>query len=144
MLGRLALLNPDKIGLTSFGSRAPFFPRQLRFLAQLSRDQASTVDKVANQRIGDLPFLEESLSWFEHHLPDERKANVRIVHGDYKIDNLIFHPTEPRVIGILDWELSTLGDPVRKMLQSLISPVLKRSSFHADSVVRSGQSCPSF
>lgn len=114
MLGRLALLDPDEIGLSSFGSRAPFFPRQLRSIRQLSRDQARTIDKTTNRRIGDLPFFDESLSWFERNLPNERKTGVRIVHGDYKIDNLVFHPTEPRVVGILDWELSTLGNPVRE------------------------------
>lgn len=114
--------------MSSFGSRAPFFPRQLRSIGKLSRAQASTiiVDEAGttNERVGDLPFFDESLSWFEKNLPNERKTGLRIVHGDYKIDNLVFHPTEPRVIGILDWELSTLGNPVRKMFQSsfLVGP----------------------
>ncbi|KAJ8076698.1 hypothetical protein PM082_001121 [Marasmius tenuissimus] len=51
--------------------------------------------------------------WYSQHLPDEKKfGSRRIVHGDYKLDNMVFHPTENRVIGILDWELCTLGSPL--------------------------------
>ena len=54
--------------------------------------------------------MERLIEWLPRHLPPEGEA--RIVHGDYRIDNLIYHPTEPRVIGVLDWELSTTGDPL--------------------------------
>jgi len=52
------------------------------------------------------------IAWYTRNLPDENKTGLRIVHGDYKLDNLIFHSTENRVIGILDWEMCTLGSPV--------------------------------
>ena len=53
--------------------------------------------------------MEALMEWLESHLSEE---TVALVHGDYRLDNMIFHPTEPRIIGILDWELSTLGDPL--------------------------------
>src|SRR4029077_55847 len=56
------------------------------------------------------PAMDRLIEWLPRHLPLEGEA--RIVHGDYPIDNPIFHPPEPRVIGVLDWELSTTGDPL--------------------------------
>ena len=71
-------------------------------------------DIESGKPVGAIPGWDELVGWYEQNLPDERKTGVRIVHGDYKIDNLVFHPTESRVIGILDWELCTLGSPVKK------------------------------
>ena len=63
-------------------------------------------------------MFDEMIKWYASHVPDEKKTGLRVVHGDYKLDNIIFHPTENRVIGILDWELSTLGSPVSLDLTS--------------------------
>ena len=54
--------------------------------------------------------MDRLIDWLPQHLPPE--GEPCIVHGDYRIDNLIYHPSEPRVIGVLDWELSTIGDPL--------------------------------
>ena len=54
--------------------------------------------------------FEKLIEWLPQTVPQQQR--VSIVHGDYRLDNMIFHPTEPRVIAVLDWELSTLGDPM--------------------------------
>jgi aminoglycoside phosphotransferase (APT) family kinase protein len=89
-----------KVGLADFGRPGNYMARQV---ARWSRQyQASETEK--------LPAMDQLIEWLPRHLPPE--GEPAIVHGDYRIDNLICHPSEPRVIGVLDWELSTIGDPL--------------------------------
>jgi len=111
-LGALSSLDPNKVGLQTFGSHKPYFPRQIRSLSKVTHAQAAVRDIESGEPVGAIPGWGELVAWYEQNLPDERKTGVRIVHGDYKLDNLVFHPTENRVIGILDWELCTLGSPL--------------------------------
>jgi aminoglycoside phosphotransferase (APT) family kinase protein len=53
--------------------------------------------------------MDELIAWLPQHIPPG--DDTAIVHGDYRLDNMIFHPTEPRILAVLDWELSTLGHP---------------------------------
>ena len=69
-------------------------------------------DIETGEKVGNIPYFDELITWYTRNLPDENKTGLQIVHGDYKLDNLVFHPTENRVIGILDWEMCTLGSSV--------------------------------
>jgi aminoglycoside phosphotransferase (APT) family kinase protein len=88
------------LGLEDFGRPGNYLGRQI---ARWSRQyRASETDKQ--------PAMDALIDWLPAHLPPEGAA--AIVHGDYRMDNLVFHKTEPKVIGVLDWELSTIGDPL--------------------------------
>ena len=88
------------IGLSDFGKPGNYFARQIgRWSKQY---QASATEKI--------PAMDQLIAWLPANIPIGDETSV--VHGDYRMDNLIFHPTEPRVLAILDWELSTLGHPL--------------------------------
>ena len=97
-----ALHNVDyaKVGLETFGKPGNYFERQI---ARWSRQY-----KEANTE--DIPELHALIDWLPANIPAGEQTSI--VHGDYRLDNLVLHPTEPRAIGLLDWELATLGHPL--------------------------------
>jgi aminoglycoside phosphotransferase (APT) family kinase protein len=76
--------------------------RQLRRLASVSQQQAAA-------GAPPLPHVDALVRWLGAHVPPQTTA---LVHGDYKLDNVVFHPELPQLVAVLDWELSTLGDPI--------------------------------
>jgi aminoglycoside phosphotransferase (APT) family kinase protein len=97
-------------GLAGYGKPGNYFDRQI---GRWSKQYKASTDG-AGPMSQPIPEMEELVTWLPAHIPaaarDESK--VSIVHGDFRLDNLMFHPTEPRVIAVLDWELSTLGHPL--------------------------------
>ncbi|XP_010921618.2 probable acyl-CoA dehydrogenase IBR3 [Elaeis guineensis] len=106
-LASLHKVNVDSIGLQKFGRRENYCKRQVeRWEKQYL---ASTGEGKPDQN----PKMLDLASWLKQHIPQEDSSaasGTGLVHGDFRIDNLVFHPVEDRVIGILDWELSTLGN----------------------------------
>ena len=91
-------------GLADYGRPGSYFERQIgRWTKQYL---ASTTEPI--------PEMNRLIEWLPAHMPASARDEscVSIVHGDFRLDNLMFHPTEPRVIAVLDWELSTLGHPL--------------------------------
>ena len=109
------------------GNSGGFYARQVRTWRRICEAQARATDADTGEAVGDLPHFRELLGYFEGSFGDgdgARRAprdRVALVHGDFKIDNLVFHRTEPRVIGILDWEMSTVGHPLSD-LANLLHP----------------------
>lgn len=121
-LAQLHMLDPDEIGLGDFGKRGNYFARQIaRWTKQYRASETQYI-----------PEIEKLIEWLPKTLPEQER--VSIVHGDYRLDNMIFHPTEPRAIAVLDWELSTLGDPMADftyLLMQWIMPGLKDADLKA-------------
>jgi aminoglycoside phosphotransferase (APT) family kinase protein len=91
-------------GLSSYGKPGNYFERQI---GRWSKQYVASI----TQPIAE---MDELMAWLPAHIPADARDETRvsIVHGDYRLDNLMFHATEPRVIAVLDWELSTLGHPL--------------------------------
>ena len=99
-IARLHGFDPAALGLADFGKPQGYVARQIKRWSEQYR--ASETEPVAE--------MDRLMDWLPDACP--RDSGASIVHGDFRLDNCIVHPTEPRVIAVLDWELSTLGDPL--------------------------------
>ena len=98
-------------GLEDYGKPGNYFARQIgRWTKQYSQDE----------KAGRLSPMDKLCEWLPENIPDDGDGST-LVHGDYRCDNLIFHPSESRVIAVLDWELSTLGHPLADFTYHLMA-----------------------
>lgn len=99
-IAALHSIDPTAVDLADFGRPGNYIERQVaRWTKQYRASMTEPIEE-----------MERVIEWLPQHLPPDHGG--RIVHGDYKVDNIIFHPTEARVVALLDWELATLGDPL--------------------------------
>jgi aminoglycoside phosphotransferase (APT) family kinase protein len=100
VIARLHQVDYAAIGLADYGKPGNYFERQIgRWTKQYRASETETIEA-----------MDRLIDWLPQHIPPGDET--AIVHGDYRLDNLIFHPAEPRILAILDWELSTLGHPL--------------------------------
>lgn len=119
---------PKSIGLEMFGKPSGFYDRQIATFSAVSNAQSQAVDVDTKEPVGELPHFADMVRFFSNKATQPRDRGT-LVHGDYKIDNMVFHKTEPRVIGILDWEMATVGHPLSDFC-NLTSPYYMESSEH--------------
>jgi aminoglycoside phosphotransferase (APT) family kinase protein len=100
-LARLHCLDPGRLGLDDFGKSGNYFARQI---ARWSRQYREDCDAGRDNN------MEQLIDWLQEKIPPVEETSL--VHGDFRVDNLIFDPSEPRIIAVLDWELATLGHPL--------------------------------
>jgi len=110
VIAALHKVNYAERGLADYGKPGNYVERQISRWGKQYRASADGAGALSQP----IPEMEQLIAWLPAHLPaSARDASlVSIVHGDYRLDNLMFHPSEPRVIAVLDWELSTLGHPL--------------------------------
>ena len=91
-------------GLSAYGKPGNYFERQI---GRWSKQYVASITQP-------IPEMDSLMAWLPQRIPADARdpAKVSIVHGDYRLDNLMFHPTQPRILAVLDWELSTLGHPL--------------------------------
>ncbi len=103
------------IGLADFGRPEGYMTRQIARWSRQFRDSRVEV-----------PHMAELSAWLAARVPPEAQATI--AHGDYRLGNLLFHPTAPRVVAVLDWELSTIGDPLADLAYSCLTWWLPESA----------------
>jgi aminoglycoside phosphotransferase (APT) family kinase protein len=100
VMARLHQVDYQAIGLETYGRPGNYLARQIdRWSKQYRLSETERIEAMDNL-----------IEWLPKNIPDEGATSI--VHGDYRMDNMIFHPTEPRVLAVIDWELSTLGNPL--------------------------------
>ena len=94
------------IGLEDYGRVGGYMTRQV---GRWSKQYEAS-------KTGDLPAMDKLMAWLPEHLPEDQETTI--AHGDFRLENMLFHPTEPRILAVVDWELSTLGAPLSDLAYS--------------------------
>jgi len=104
VMAALHTVKPSAIGLDGYGKPGNYFERQI---GRWSKQYLASVTQP-------IPEMDQLMVWLPQNIPAMARdeSMVTVVHGDYRLDNLMFDPAEPRVLAVLDWELSTLGHPL--------------------------------
>jgi len=122
-LSRLHGLVPAEIGLSDFGRGESYVARQVdRWAKQYRASETEPIEE-----------MDRLIAWLPDHVPPA--GEVRLVHGDYRLDNIILDPSEPKILAVLDWELSTLGDPLADFSYHLMQWVMPPSDAGVGSLV---------
>lgn len=100
VIAALHSVDYEKVGLGDFGRPGNYVSRQI---SRWSKQYYASKSE-------DNPAMDNLIKWLPENIPQADETTI--VHGDYRLDNMVIHPTEPRVVAVLDWELSTLGDPL--------------------------------
>ena len=116
-LAALHRVDPQRALLADFGRPVDFYKRQIKRWSEQYR-------AVAVEPLADMETL---MAWLAANIPVGEESVV--AHGDFRLENLIFHPTEPRLLAILDWELSTLGDPKADLAYNMMAWYLPERAF---------------
>ncbi|MBM3568812.1 MAG: phosphotransferase family protein [Alphaproteobacteria bacterium] len=116
VMAKLHQVDYRAVGLSEFGKPTAYIARQV---ARWSKQyDASKTD--------DVPSMTKLMAWLPEHIPPGDES--AIVHGDYRLGNLLIHPAEPRVVAVLDWELATIGHPLADLAYNCMSYHLKRGT----------------
>ncbi|NJN51089.1 MAG: phosphotransferase [Gammaproteobacteria bacterium] len=123
VLAALHGVDYQAVGLASFGKPGNYYARQI---SRWSKQYIAS-------KTEDIVAMDKLMAWLPEHIP--ASDDTVIVHGDYRLGNVIVHPTQPRIVGVLDWELSTLGHPLADLGYVCMD-------YHADSYTTAGLSRP--
>lgn len=117
VIAQLHTIDYAAIGLADYGKPGNYFARQIeRWTRQYQASATETIEAMDNL-----------IAWLPQHIPAGEATSI--VHGDFRMDNMIFHPTEPRILAVLDWELSTLGHPLADFSYHCMSWHIKPGQF---------------
>jgi aminoglycoside phosphotransferase (APT) family kinase protein len=120
-LAKIHLVDYEAVGLAGFGKPGNYMARQVH---RWSRQYEAA-------KTEDIPSMDNLTAWLKDHIPDD--DTTTIVHGDFRLENTIVHPTEPRILAVLDWELCTLGHPLSDLAYNCVGFYVP-----AESALRSG------
>ena len=128
VLAKLHRVDVAAVGLSDYGKPGNYYARQIGRWSQ----------QYVAAKTDEIPDMDRLMAWLPSNIPAGDETAV--VHGDYRVENLIFHPTEPRIVAIVDWELSTLGHPLADLAYNCLTYYLPAEALGRAETVESDRS----